>query len=131
VRHNADYRSLPKEAVGQSPPSLGRHQANSSAPALGSGRQELAPCGLEIGPRLVERRRGAALMFAGMGSRIKPATPAPRVGIGWITRADRHRCDAHIAVVDQPGLLRASGLRRRVRAGMPYDSPIGLRVKPL
>jgi hypothetical protein len=44
---------------------------------LGAVQQEHAPCGLEIDPRLVERRRGTALMFAGMGSRIKPAAPAP------------------------------------------------------
>jgi hypothetical protein len=40
---------------------------------LGSVRQKHAPCRLEIGPRMVKRSRAAALMFAGMGSRIKPA----------------------------------------------------------
>jgi hypothetical protein len=72
---------------------------------LGALRQEHAPCGFEVGARLVERSRGAALMFAGMGPRLKPAAPAPRVGIGWVARADRDRADAHVAVVDQPGLL--------------------------
>jgi hypothetical protein len=73
---------------------------------LSPSRQEHAPCGFEGRARLVERRRGAALMFAGMGSRIKPAAPAPRIGVGWIARAERDRADAHIAVVDLPGLLR-------------------------
>jgi hypothetical protein len=71
---------------------------------LGALRQEPTPDGLEIGPCLVERSCGAALMFAGMGSRIKPAAPAPRVGVGWIARADRGRADTHVAVVDEPGL---------------------------
>lgn len=45
---------------------------------LGVLRQKSAPSRLEIGARLVERGRGAALMFSGMGSRIKPAAPGPR-----------------------------------------------------
>jgi hypothetical protein len=35
-----------------------------------------APSRLEIGARLVERGRGAALMFSGMGSRINPQLQA-------------------------------------------------------
>jgi hypothetical protein len=58
---------------------------------LAAIRQEHAPCGQEIGPRLVECRRGASLLFAGMASRIKPATPAPRIGVGWIARAETRR----------------------------------------
>jgi hypothetical protein len=74
--------------------------------SFGALRQEHAPGGLEGAARLVERDRGAALMFAGMGSRIKPAAPTPRIGIGWIARAERDRADAHVTVVDLPGLVR-------------------------
>jgi hypothetical protein len=77
---------------------------------LGPFRQEHAPGGLESGARQVERGCGAALMFAGMGSGIKPATPAPRIGVGWIPRADHDRADAHIALVDQPGHLWGVGV---------------------
>ena len=35
-------------------------------------RQERAPSGFEVGPLLVERGRGAALMFAGMGRQSGP-----------------------------------------------------------
>jgi hypothetical protein len=38
---------------------------------------------------------------------------------GGIARAERDRADTDVTVLDLPGLLRASGLRRRVRADMP------------
>src|ERR1700726_2767642 len=47
---------------------------------LSPSRQEHTPYDLESGSRLVERSRGAALMFAGAGYRIKSAAPARRVG---------------------------------------------------
>jgi hypothetical protein len=72
---------------------------------LGAVRQEQAPGRLEIGARMVKRRLGAALVLSGMRAGIKPAAPAPRVGVSRIARAERDRADTDVAVVDQPGRL--------------------------
>jgi hypothetical protein len=99
---------------------------------LGAVRQEHAPCGLEIGSRLVERRRGTALMFAGMRSRIEPAAPFPRIGVGWIARADRDRSDAHIEVVDVPRHLQGVRAAAACEGGLaPEFRRSGRELKPL
>jgi len=84
---------------------------------LGAVRQEYAPSILEIGARLAERSRGAALMFLWMRSRIEPTAPAPLIGIGRIARAERDRAYSHISVVDQPGLLQGVGVAAAGKGG--------------
>jgi hypothetical protein len=44
-----------------------------------------------------------------MAARIKPAAPAPRIGVDRIARAERDRADPHVAEIDQPRFL--TGIR--------------------
>ena len=83
--------------------------------------------------RGLEARRRSVLALPGLrSSRIEATAPAPQVGIGWIARAHGDRADAHVAVIDQPGLLQGV---RIPAAGEHNHAPTiawtGLGVKPL
>jgi hypothetical protein len=93
---------------------------------LGAVRQKHAPCGLEVGPRLVERSRGAALMFAGMGSRIKSAAPAPtdRCRLDCPSGA-RSRRQAKLRYRKSPLISRSDKAQM-----MPLENPNRDKVKP-
>jgi hypothetical protein len=74
---------------------------------LSPSRQERAPYDLESGSRLVERSRGAALMFAGAGYTIKNPQLQPHGSVGRIARAPRAAGNQEPAGELWPGKLGA------------------------
>ena len=91
---------------------------------LGPVGQEHSPCCFEVGPRLVERIRGAAPVFARMRARIEASIPLPWISIVRVAGADRDRADANVAAIDMPALF--GGIEGSA-AGEDGHSAIGAR----
>jgi hypothetical protein len=74
---------------------------------LGPFRQKRAPRVAETRAGLVEGRRRAGFMFAGLGPRIESAMPFP---LRRIAGDLDDRADMHVAVMDQPAFTRSIGI---------------------
>src|ERR1700738_5266886 len=70
--------------------------------------QVVFPCCLEVGPRLVEARRGVLEMLTAVRRRVKATLPAPLIDVDRDTGTGRDRPDVHVAVIDVPAVW-ASG----------------------
>jgi len=106
---------------------------------IGAAGQDVRPCGLELGARLLEGSRDTVSADAAMRERKEPAEPSPLVGILRHPGPLGDRADLHIAVEDLPAFLVAvflavSGegvhgcrIARATRRGKPVDLVAGLR----
>jgi hypothetical protein len=67
-------------------------------------REIFSPRSFEVGPRLVEARRGVLDMLTVMRRRVKATLPAPLIDVDRDTGAGRDSADVNIAVEDVPAI---------------------------